>query len=116
MVKDRGDLQIDNRPNLEQQLNDLTEALTVQKQYLDRHAIVMEKLIQAIKQLDITIKKEVSAGSRQSLIQLDDLIKLFLEYDINPRYYHGPEHKALKTTETKHTELTRRKPGHKSRE
>ena len=95
---------------LDQLLNDLIVALTEQKEYLERHTAAMEKLAQVIKQLDATIKKESSIESHKSLSLIDDLIKLFVEYEINPRYYQEHYRARLKEApDSKHTESTRRK-------
>jgi hypothetical protein len=80
---------------VENTLLELTKAVTAQKDYLEKQTAAMEKLTQAVKQLELTLKKEIHKESRQSSSELDELIKLFVEYDINPQFYH--EHKMLKS-------------------
>jgi hypothetical protein len=93
---------------LENMLKSMTDIVAEQKAYLDKHTAAMEKLTQAVKQLDQTLKKEISHESRQSSSELEELIKLFVEYDINPQFYH--EYKMLKAASVpKQTQLVRRK-------
>jgi hypothetical protein len=109
--KDQSDNLIKNGDliKLESMLNSLTEAVAAHKVYLEKHTAAMAKLTQVIKQLDQTLKKEIKVESRQSSIQLEELIKLFVEYDINPEFYH--EYKMLQSpSATKHNQLVRRKP------
>jgi hypothetical protein len=97
-----GDLQ-----KLESMLKSMNDAISDQKAYLEKHTLAMEKLTQVIKQLDQTIKKGMKSESRQSSVQLEELIKLFVEYDINPEFYH--EYKMLQSpSATK--QMVRRKP------
>ena len=109
MAKEPGDYKNNRLTKLDRLLNDLTVALTEQKEYLDRHTAAMVKLAQAIKQLESTIKRESSLESQKTL-SLIDLIKVFVEYEINPRYYEAHHRAMLKaSTDSRHIELTRRK-------
>jgi hypothetical protein len=95
-------------------LKSMTETVDAQKLYLEKHTAAMEKLTQAIKQLDQTLKKDINLSSRQTSTQLEELVKLFVEFEINPEFYH--EHKMLKAAVvTDNTQLVRYKPSHKPR-
>jgi len=93
---------------MEALIKSMNETVAAQKVYLDKHTAAMEKLILAIKQLDHTLKKEINLESHQNDLHLDELIKLFVEYDINPQFYH--EHKMLKPAPSaQSSQLVRRK-------
>jgi|WetSurMetagenome_2_1015567.scaffolds.fasta_scaffold1067726_1 uncharacterized coiled-coil protein SlyX len=97
-----------NLDKIENTLKELSNAVADQKKYLEKQTAAMEKLTQSIKQLEQTLKKEINLESRQSNSQLDELIKLFVEYDINPQFYH--EHKMLKSAPpAKSTQIVKRK-------
>jgi hypothetical protein len=99
---------------LEGMVKELTASVAAQQKFVEKHTAAMEKLTLAMKQLDQTLKKEINLESRQSNLQLSELINLFLEYDINPQFYH--EHKALKAAPppaSKNTALVKRKPTRK---
>jgi hypothetical protein len=99
---------------IESMLKSITETVAAQKLYLEKHTAAMEKLTLAIKQLDQTLKKEINLESRQTSTQLEELVKLFVEYEINPEYYH--EHKMLKAASvSQSTQLVRHKPVRKPR-
>ncbi|MBN1189633.1 MAG: hypothetical protein JXA46_07770 [Dehalococcoidales bacterium] len=92
-------------------LRGLSEAVADQKERLEKQTAALEKLTQAVKQLEQTVKKEIHSEARQSSSQLDELIKLFVEYDINPQFYH--EYKMLKPPPAaKPGQLVRRKRNH----
>jgi hypothetical protein len=93
---------------LESLIKSMNEAVTAQKAYFDKHTAAMEKLTLAIKQLDQTLKKEINLESHQNNLHLEELIKLFVEYDINPEFYH--EYKMLKPAPpTQGSQLVKRK-------
>ncbi len=79
---------------IEKTLRELSAAVAAQNDRLEKQAAAIEKLTQVLKQFEQTFKKHVRQGSDQSGSQLDELIKLFVEYDINPQFYH--EYKMLK--------------------
>ncbi len=108
------DIQVETDPaeraaKLEILVKSMTEAMSAHKEYLEKHTAAMEKLTQAIKQLDQTLKKEINLESRQTSSQVQELIKLFVEYDINPQFYH--EYKMLQEAPppSKNTQLARRR-------
>jgi hypothetical protein len=110
MVKESVDYKNNRITKLDRLLDDLIVALTEQKEYIERHTTAMEKLAQAIKQLESTIKREIGLESQKSSLLIEDLVKIFVEYEINPRYYQQLHRTMLKAaTDSKHTELTRRK-------
>lgn len=110
MVRDPKRFSEDRLPQLEQLLGELTNALNDQKGHLERHTAAMEKLAGALRQLDSTLKREVPLESHQSLLRLDELIRMFVEYEINPRYYQSLGTSTLKSlTDARHTELTTQK-------
>jgi hypothetical protein len=55
--------------------------------YLAKHAVAMENLTDAIKQLDTLIKKVISLESLQPSCQLKEALASFVDYHINPLYY-----------------------------
>jgi hypothetical protein len=116
IIKDRNDNLSGNGDlvKLEALANNIMESLTAHKQYLEKHTAAMEKLTQAIKQLDQTLKKEINLESHRTSNQVEELIKLFVEYEINPEFYH--EHKALKAAVvSNNTQIVKYKPAHKVR-
>ena len=86
------DLEPNNQIKLELLLNDLTTALEEHKEYLARHIEAMEKLTRNLKRFEVNLKGEISQEQRQSSKQLEELVKMFVEYNINPRYYRQFEH------------------------
>lgn len=87
MPKEKPAIPKTHRTNLERSLNELITALNEHAKYLDGHINAMENLTRAIKQLDATVKKEVSLGSSRPSIELKEAITSFLEYNVNPKYY-----------------------------
>jgi uncharacterized coiled-coil protein SlyX len=111
MAKEIGNNKISRLTHLEQQLSELTTALTEQKDYLERHTTSMLKLTQAIKQLELTIRKGGALDS-QTTLSLIDLIRVFVEYEINPRFYEDLHRTMLKASnESPPTDTGHRKLG-----
>jgi hypothetical protein len=91
--------------NLEVSVAELTTVLIEHAKHIERHIIVMESLTRALKQLDATVKKEVSLESSQPSVELREAITSFLEHTVNPKYYQdtgylrlaGPEARTRDT-------------------
>ena len=98
MVKEKGGPPLNRFAKLEHSVVELTAALAEYSKSLDKHSAEMESLIQAIGQLDETVKKEMSIKSHQQLIQLKEAVTTFIEYNINPQYYK--ESSYLQLTES----------------
>jgi hypothetical protein len=93
---------IKNPDSLQTQSEDLTSALNVfaavlseHVKFIEKHIIAMENLTSAVNKLDNTIKKEASLAAKQPSIELKEAINSFLEYQINPQFYHDPGYLKL---------------------
>lgn len=94
--------------NLEISLVELTTALIEHAKHLERHISTMENLTRALKQLDATIKKEVSLESSQPSVELKEAITSFLEHNINPKYYHDSGYLKLAAPQTRTPEMSKK--------
>ncbi len=83
---------------LEQLLSDWQAALVKQKDCLDKHAAAMKQLDQAIIQLGATLEKKRESEPRKSSPVVDNLIRLFVEYEINPQFYFEKLQRARQQT------------------
>jgi hypothetical protein len=88
-----------NDIKLEHLLNDLTLALEEHKEYLERHIEAMDKLTRTLKHFEVNLKGEINQEHRQSSRQLEELVKMFVEYNINPKYYRQFEHVMIESAE-----------------
>ena len=99
---------------LEQLLSNLTDSLVEQRDRLDKHAAAIEALTQAVIQLEATIQKELMSQCRKSSPDVDKLIKLFVEYEINPRYYEERHHSRQETRHDSGYALVKARPNRPS--
>jgi hypothetical protein len=88
----------DRLEKMEQLLSNLIATLAEQKDCLDRHTAAMETLAQAIMLHEATIERKLESKPRKSSPMVDDLIKMFVEYEINPRYYYEERHHSRQDT------------------
>ena len=95
--------------NLEVSLAELTTALIEHAKHLERHIIAMENLTRALKQLDATVKKEVSLESSQPSIELKEAITSFLEHSVNPKFYQDTGYLKLAAAPEARTQETGKK-------
>jgi hypothetical protein len=98
-----------NLVKLEHSMAEFTGALIEHSEYLEKHIQAMECLTQTLKQLDATIKKEISLENNQPSIELREAITSFLEYTINPKYYKDTGYLKLPVaSERRHPEATKK--------
>jgi hypothetical protein len=98
MTRESIQCEYDMLNRLEQTLSNLTAALVKQNEHLVRHKATMEKLAQAEVLLEATIKTRLLLESRKNSAVVDNLVKMFVEYEINPRYYYRERHHRRRDT------------------
>lgn len=89
----------------------LTAALDEHTSYLKKHISTMESLTKAIKQLETVIKKDINRESQKPSLQLKEAVKSFVDYNINPNFYHENSYLKLKSpSKLMYTDLVTPKP------
>ncbi len=91
MVKGNNETTKNDITKLERSLRKLNSALAEHLNCLEKHATAMENLTQAMKQLDSTFEKDSKLESHQPSLQLKEAVSSFVDFHINPRYYHDKD-------------------------
>jgi hypothetical protein len=81
---------------LERSIRKLNAALAQHLSYLNKHATAMENLTQAMKQLEATFKRVIKLDSQIPSQQLKEAVSAFVDFHINPRYYHEKDMLQIK--------------------
>jgi hypothetical protein len=99
MVTDNRESLIVNPADTSGLLKGLNDTLAQYMQNLEKHNTHIDALNEAIKQLDITVKKVSSLERTIISLQLKESLATFAEYQINPQFYHNDDAKVpVKTT------------------
>jgi len=71
----------------------LSAKLDGQKAALERNIEAVEKLTRLLQKIEQAVQK--SAAAKSISPELDELVKLFVNYEINPQYYEEHYYKML---------------------